>query len=190
MTEHSPIISEFETPEEQAAVMRGIDVARAAILERYRPDGFNIGINVGEAAGQTIFHLHVHLIPRYTGDVPDPRGGVRYVIPDKANYLAKSWHAHAHRMPPHFRRRPLVRGERDQIAVGALIPMLVVLGPWGGARVAATFLAVLIALIVTGLASARFSGASASRAVVRNIVGGSLAMAVTFGIGSLVGMAV
>lgn len=75
-------------------------------------------------------------------------------------------------------------------AVGALIPMLVVLAPWGGARVAATFLAVLVALVVTGLVSARFSGASAGRAVVRNTVGGSLAMAVTFGIGSLVGMAV
>ncbi len=76
------------TPEEQAALVRGIDVARARILERHRPDGFNIGINVGHAAGQTVFHLHVHVIPRYDGDVPDPRGGVRHVIPSKANYLA------------------------------------------------------------------------------------------------------
>ena len=66
--------------------MRGIDAARAAILERHNPDGFNIGVNVGEAAGQTVFHLHVHLIPRYAGDVPDPRGGVRRLIPHRANY--------------------------------------------------------------------------------------------------------
>jgi ATP adenylyltransferase len=72
--------------EEQAALMRGLDVARARILERYQPDGFNIGINVGEAAGQTVFHLHLHLIPRYKGDVPDPRGGVRCVIPARARY--------------------------------------------------------------------------------------------------------
>jgi diadenosine tetraphosphate (Ap4A) HIT family hydrolase len=74
------------TPDEQAAILHGIEIARAAILERYKPDGFNIGINVGEAAGQTVFHLHAHLIPRYTGDVPDPRGGVRHVVPSKARY--------------------------------------------------------------------------------------------------------
>jgi len=47
----------------------------------------NIGINAGAAAGQTVFHLHVHVIPRYSGDVEDPRGGVRHVIPSKGNYL-------------------------------------------------------------------------------------------------------
>jgi diadenosine tetraphosphate (Ap4A) HIT family hydrolase len=52
------------------------------------PQGYNIGINVGEAAGQTVAHLHVHVIPRYRGDVPDPRGGVRHVIPGMGNYLA------------------------------------------------------------------------------------------------------
>ncbi|RIK08278.1 MAG: HIT family protein [Acidobacteria bacterium] len=50
------------------------------------PDGFNIGLNDGEAAGQTVGHAHVHVIPRYKGDVPDPRGGVRWVFPDKAAY--------------------------------------------------------------------------------------------------------
>ncbi len=50
------------------------------------PDGFNIGINDGEAAGQTVMHLHIHLIPRYAGDQPDPRGGVRWIFPDKAPY--------------------------------------------------------------------------------------------------------
>jgi len=50
------------------------------------PDGFNLGINDGEAAGQTMGQFHFHVIPRYRGDVPDPRGGVRWVIPSKARY--------------------------------------------------------------------------------------------------------
>ena len=57
------------------------------LTEKYQPNGFNVGINVGEAAGQTIFHVHIHLIPRYVGDVENPAGGVRYVIPEQANYL-------------------------------------------------------------------------------------------------------
>ena len=76
------------TFDEQVALLRGIEIAKNAIEYLHRPDGFNIGVNVGAAGGQTVPHLHVHVIPRYTGDVPDPRGGVRYVIPDKANYLA------------------------------------------------------------------------------------------------------
>lgn len=56
------------------------------IRETYLPDGFNIGINEGEAAGQTVEHLHIHIIPRYEGDVVCPRGGVRGVIPSKRNY--------------------------------------------------------------------------------------------------------
>lgn len=76
--------------EEQAALMRGIQVARQAIEEQYQPQGYNIGMNLGKAAGQTIFHLHMHIIPRYQGDVPDPSGGVRHVIPAKGNYLVDS----------------------------------------------------------------------------------------------------
>lgn len=75
------------TFDEQVTLLRGIEIAKKAIESRHQPDGFNIGVNVGAAGGQTVPHLHVHVIPRYTGDVPDPRGGVRYVIPDKANYL-------------------------------------------------------------------------------------------------------
>ncbi|MBK8510364.1 MAG: HIT family protein [Candidatus Competibacter sp.] len=59
---------------------------RAALLADHRPDGFNIGVNEGAAAGQTVPHLHLHLIPRYLGDQPDPRGGVRWIFPDKARY--------------------------------------------------------------------------------------------------------
>jgi diadenosine tetraphosphate (Ap4A) HIT family hydrolase len=57
-----------------------------SLQARFGPDGFNLGLNDGEAAGQTIGHAHVHLIPRRRGDVPDPRGGVRWIIPDKARY--------------------------------------------------------------------------------------------------------
>jgi diadenosine tetraphosphate (Ap4A) HIT family hydrolase len=59
-----------------------LTVARDAIQKRYGAEGFNIGMNVGPAAGQTVFHLHIHVIPRYRGDVADPRRGIRHVIPD------------------------------------------------------------------------------------------------------------
>lgn len=75
------------TREEQVAILDGVEAAKSAIEKRLTPDGYNIGINVGAAGGQTIFHLHVHVIPRFHGDVEDPRGGVRYVVPSKANYL-------------------------------------------------------------------------------------------------------
>jgi len=63
-----------------------LDQARAGLDAEFHPDGYNIGINDGPAAGQTIGHLHIHLIPRYVGDQPDPRGGVRWIFPDKADY--------------------------------------------------------------------------------------------------------
>ena len=59
---------------------------RNILKEKYNPQGFNLGVNIGEAAGQSIFHCHVHLIPRYTGDTQNPRGGVRGVIPAKQSY--------------------------------------------------------------------------------------------------------
>ncbi|MBF0689823.1 MAG: VIT1/CCC1 transporter family protein [Cellulomonas sp.] len=74
--------------------------------------------------------------------------------------------------------------------LGALIPLLVVLAPWStAARVPVTFAAVLVALVITGWASSRFTGAPQGRSVLRNVLGGSLAMAVTYGIGALVGVA-
>ena len=75
------------TESERNELLKSIDIARETITQKYSPDGFNIGINVGQAAGQTVFHLHVHVIPRYKDDVSDPTGGVRNVIPGKANYL-------------------------------------------------------------------------------------------------------
>lgn len=76
------------TIQERSAIIALLDAARERLVKEYKPDGFNIGINDGVAAGQTVMHMHIHLIPRYTGDTPDPRGGVRWIFPDKAAY----WH--------------------------------------------------------------------------------------------------
>ena len=74
------------TPEERKAIFDLLDEAKQLIDQKYQPDGYNIGMNLGEKAGQSVMHLHVHLIPRYAGDVPNPRGGVRGIIPGKQNY--------------------------------------------------------------------------------------------------------
>lgn len=74
------------TPEEVAACMGLIKEEKKRIDEEFNPDGYNIGVNVGPAAGQSIFHVHIHIIPRYKGDVENPQGGVRHVIPKKAYY--------------------------------------------------------------------------------------------------------
>ena len=73
-------------PAELAALWRLVAEVRAGLLERFAPDGFTLGINDGVAAGQAIFHGHVHVIPRRRGDVPDPRGGIRWLIPERARY--------------------------------------------------------------------------------------------------------
>jgi diadenosine tetraphosphate (Ap4A) HIT family hydrolase len=77
------------TREEQASMFDLLAKMRQRIQSEHNPDGFNIGINDGTAAGQTVMHLHIHLIPRYNGDMPDPRGGVRWIFPDKAAYWDK-----------------------------------------------------------------------------------------------------
>jgi len=74
------------TAEEQQGILELVDRVRQRLDHEHHPDGYNVGFNVGEAAGQTIMHLHVHVIPRYAGDVDDPTGGVRLVIPDCGNY--------------------------------------------------------------------------------------------------------
>lgn len=78
------------TDAERAALAAATEQVKAEIEKLHRPDGYNIGINVGEAAGQTVFHLHVHVIPRYRGDVALPRGGVRHVIPGRGDYDPKA----------------------------------------------------------------------------------------------------
>lgn len=73
-------------PDEVAALWDALQQARTQLLKEFSSDGFNIGINDGLAAGQTILHLHIHIIPRYNGDMPDPRGGIRWIFPGKAKY--------------------------------------------------------------------------------------------------------
>lgn len=77
----------FETTgPERLALFELADAAKSWLDSGFHPDGFNLGVNVGEVAGQTVFHVHLHLIPRYRGDVATPRGGVRAVIPNKQRY--------------------------------------------------------------------------------------------------------
>ena len=72
--------------EQYAACFDLVRTVQGILNKQHSPDGFNIGVNCGEVAGQTVMHAHVHLIPRYTGDVQNPRGGIRHVIPGKGSY--------------------------------------------------------------------------------------------------------
>ncbi|MBT9589060.1 DEAD/DEAH box helicase family protein [bacterium] len=93
------------SPEEQRELTAGITLARLAIKRAgHDPQAFNVGMNLGEAAGQTVEHLHLHVIPRYSGDVPDPRGGVRQVLPQRANYWSGLPHS-----------RSIITGEADPL---------------------------------------------------------------------------
>lgn len=74
------------TSDEQAELWTLVNQTKQKLDSLYHPDGYNVGINVNHAAGQTIFHVHIHLIPRYHYDTPHPRGGVRGVIPEKRGY--------------------------------------------------------------------------------------------------------
>lgn len=74
------------THEEYIGCFDLVKTVKDILAQQYSPDGFNIGVNCGETAGQTIFHAHIHVIPRYKGDAENPRGGVRHVIPGKGFY--------------------------------------------------------------------------------------------------------
>jgi diadenosine tetraphosphate (Ap4A) HIT family hydrolase len=82
---HALTIFELED-EEYADCFRLVLPLQQLLRARFAPDGFNVGANCGAAAGQSVWHAHIHVIPRYQGDVPNPRGGVRGVIPHKAGY--------------------------------------------------------------------------------------------------------
>ncbi len=74
------------TTAEKSAILRALEQTKTQLAREYSPAAWNIGINDGPAAGQTVPHMHIHVIPRYPGDVPDPRGGIRWVLPEKAAY--------------------------------------------------------------------------------------------------------
>ncbi|HPZ09100.1 MAG TPA: HIT family protein [Candidatus Eremiobacteraeota bacterium] len=78
------------TREEKIALIDLIDEARNLLDKEFNPDGYNIGVNIGIPAGQSVMHLHIHIIPRYIGDTENPRGGVRGVLPRKRNYRINS----------------------------------------------------------------------------------------------------
>jgi diadenosine tetraphosphate (Ap4A) HIT family hydrolase len=81
------VASYFDLTElERSACWSMVNDVQQVLQKQFEPPGFNVGINVGAVAGQTIFHVHIHLIPRYAGDVPEPRGGVRGVIPERRAY--------------------------------------------------------------------------------------------------------
>jgi diadenosine tetraphosphate (Ap4A) HIT family hydrolase len=75
------------TAEEKAAIWALVDKMKPIIDEEFNPDGYNVGVNIGKSAGQSVPHVHIHMIPRYQGDMEDPRGGVRGVIPHKQKYV-------------------------------------------------------------------------------------------------------
>ena len=77
------------TLEEQIDLLVNLEKAKKQLDKKLSPDGYNVGINDGEAAGQTVKHLHIHLIPRYLGDKDEAKGGVRWIFPDKANYWSQ-----------------------------------------------------------------------------------------------------
>ena len=81
------VASLFDLPEpEHRELWAQVTEVRKRLAERFHPAAFNIGVNDGTEAGQTVGHAHIHVIPRYAGDVPDPRGGIRWIIPARAKY--------------------------------------------------------------------------------------------------------
>src|SRR5687767_264856 len=93
------------TPEERADLFALVDDVKRRIDSDYQPAGYNVGFNAGPVAGQTIAHLHLHVIPRYPADVPDPRGGIRHVIPELGNYLSQR----AQSFPPGIKAEAALR---------------------------------------------------------------------------------
>ncbi|MDI3282135.1 DEAD/DEAH box helicase family protein [Polyangium sp. 15x6] len=139
------------TAEERVAIFDLVDDVKRKLDAELHPDGYNIGINAGEAAGQTVMHLHVHVIPRYRGDIDDPRGGVRHVIPGKGNYLENR--------PP-----PLAEG-------GKVDPFLLHLDPLFRRATDIAILAAFVQQSGVSLLQAHVAGALSRGARVRVVTG-------------------
>ena len=77
------------TNEEQSSMLEMVRRTKVFLDKQHNPAGYNIGLNEGKAAGQTVMHVHLHVIPRYAGDRADPRGGIRWIIPEKADYWSR-----------------------------------------------------------------------------------------------------
>jgi diadenosine tetraphosphate (Ap4A) HIT family hydrolase len=107
------------SPEERTAIVALVDEVKSILDARHHPDGYNIGIDAGEAAGQTVMHLHVHVIPRYRGDADDPPGGVRRVIHSGSIDLAPSALATGGASDPFLRHLAPLFGRATEIAVVA-----------------------------------------------------------------------
>jgi diadenosine tetraphosphate (Ap4A) HIT family hydrolase len=82
---HAPDLLRL-TPDESTAIWGLLPSVCDVLEQRFRPNAYNVGANIGAAAGQTVDHAHLHVIPRYAGDVTDPRGGIRWIIPARARY--------------------------------------------------------------------------------------------------------
>lgn len=128
---------------EKVALLEGLDMARSEICRNHDALGFNIGINDGEAAGQTIPHLHIHLIPRYVGDVSDPTGGVRNVIPGQGNYLAPKYQVRDSTVPdfdldtPNVfgnEANPLLNGLKEDLSAASTADFAVAFVTWSGLK--------------------------------------------------------
>lgn len=143
------------TEDEHRAIMQMVAEVRAGLLDDRqreqwfpgipRPDGFNVGFNAGEAAGQTVHHLHVHVIPRYDGDLPDPAGGLRHLIPGKGNYLQAMREATRDETPVDT-PTPAERAMATQLESGELIQRVLALLD-EGRRTATYKPALLMALV-------------------------------------------
>ncbi|NQU36756.1 MAG: HIT family protein, partial [Actinobacteria bacterium] len=133
---------------ERSAMFHLVDEVKADLDEHFSPTGYNVGFNAGDSAGQTINHLHVHVIPRYDGDMADPTGGIRHVIPEKANYLASNT---AQTIEP----TQLAQDVSDQLDTSAFLQRLLAVVDEG--RRSATYKPALL-LALTELATERGSG--------------------------------
>jgi len=146
------------SPGEQQEIWRAVAELKQELDKRLHPDGYNVGINAGRAAGQTVMHLHVHLIPRFQDDVDDPSGGVRFVIPERGDYRSPG-------------RLPRVRSPQRLTTGGPGDPFLDQLAPLLSRATEIAVLAAFVRASGVRAISRRIEGALARGARVRVLTG-------------------